>query len=115
MRGACCCVSLVCLCCAPVCAGALTRCWGSTLATCTPALCRALFAFSTEVLPSKQQELEGGQAVVLQPTGRYAHSRGHVDATAAATGWAVCEMQQSIIRFNAGKPIHGNLCVMRRL
>jgi predicted TPR repeat methyltransferase len=70
--------------------------------------CRAWFAFSTEAGHS-------GDGFCLQPTGRYAHSMQHVSEAAAATGWQVVGVRRDVIRLNAGSPIHGHLCVLRRV
>lgn len=106
---------------------------------------RALFALSTELLPDDQDVscsssgcgatssgsgsgitstsesgvdssshgMPGGY--VLQLTGRYAHSPAYIRRVAAQTGWSVTALQSTMIRMNAGKPIHGNLCVLQRL
>lgn len=91
--------------------------------------CRAVFAFSTELLRaagSKQQDsstpsssngssLADGQPYVLQATGRYAHSPTYLHQVAAATGWRVLLLQEAQIRQNAGQPIWGSLCLLQRL
>jgi predicted TPR repeat methyltransferase len=55
------------------------------------------------------------QGYILQETGRYAHSPSYIGRVAAETGWRVVALEGSVIRTNAGKPIHGNLCVLQRL
>ena len=103
-----------------------------------PCSCRALFALSTELLPDEQCAPAEGAAgpsasssgsggggggggggarrgYTLQPTGRYAHSPSYIEAAAAAAGWRVAALRGSVIRINAGKPIHGNLAVLQRL
>lgn len=78
-------------------------------------VCRAVFAFSTELLMaagSEEQQQAGGY--LLQPTGRYAHSPAYLCQAAAATGWSVQLLQEAQIRQNAGQPIWGNLCILQR-
>lgn len=50
----------------------------------------------------------------LQVTGRYAHAAEYVCQVAAGSGWKLLLLQESIIRYNAGQPIWGNLCVLQR-
>jgi hypothetical protein len=57
----------------------------------------------------------GSGGYMLQPTGRYAHARSYIRATAAAASWEAVAMDGAVIRMNAGKPIHGTLCVLRLL
>jgi predicted TPR repeat methyltransferase len=73
-----------------------------------------LFALSTELLPAGAEHA-GATGYALQPTGRYAHSAAYLRKTAALCGWAVDALAESVIRMNAAAPIHGNLCVLRRL
>jgi predicted TPR repeat methyltransferase len=75
------------------------------------AACRAVFAFSTELLKAARSEQDG---YLLQPTGRYAHSPAYLRRVAAATGWNVQLLQEAQIRQNAGQPILGNLCILQR-
>lgn len=104
---------------------------------------RALFAFSTEMLPTTSgtpnsssssssgdrdgldQAVAAAQATagvsaaeagyMLQATGRYAHSAGYLRQAAAASGWQLVLIKESVtIRYNAGQPILGNLCVLQR-
>lgn len=49
----------------------------------------------------------------LQVTGRYAHSAHYLRQLAIELGWKVLLMRESIIRYNAGQPIWGNLCVLQ--
>jgi predicted TPR repeat methyltransferase len=91
-------------------------------------VCRAVFAFSTELLKAadsqqqQQQQLEAGAAssekpagsYILQPTGRYAHSPAYLRQVAAATGWQAVLLQEAQIRQNAGQPIWGTLCILQR-
>lgn len=51
---------------------------------------------------------------VLQPTGRYAHTSAYIGEAAAAARWQIILVKEAIIRFNAGQPIWGNLCVLQR-
>jgi predicted TPR repeat methyltransferase len=58
-------------------------------------------------------ELETGYT--LQATGRYAHSADHLRQAAAASGWQLVLLQEAVtMRYNAGQPILGNLCVLQR-
>lgn len=89
--------------------------------------CRALMAFSTEMLKDQSQKCEQqcssswsspptelAAAYQLQVTGRYAHSAEYLKQTAVRTGWEMLLTKESIIRYNAGQPIWGYLCVLRR-
>lgn len=91
--------------------------------------CRAVFAFSTELLKATgssscgcSQEGSGGssaaaasQPYVLQPTGRYAHTQAYLREVAEQCGWHVLHMAESQIRQNAGQPIWGTLCLLQRV
>lgn len=55
----------------------------------------------------------GGAGFVLQATGRFKHSPPYLRETAAAAGWRVLLLREAIIRYNAGQPIWGNLCVLQ--
>lgn len=121
-------------------------CWVCvTLCACLLCACRAVFAFSTELLkgaeseqqpqPRQQQQQPQQQSAadassqtsssssssassgsyVLQPTGRYAHSPAYLRQVAAATGWQVAVLQEAQIRQNAGQPIWGSLCILQRV
>lgn len=81
-----------------------------------------MFAFSTEALST--EVLDAGSPAAastaaletgfqLRPTGRYAHSTQHVGGAAAGAGWRVLAQETSVIRYNAGQPIHGHLFVLR--
>lgn len=52
-------------------------------------------------------------AFTLQPTGRYAHSVKYLHGVSSVSGWRMHRLCQGVIRHNAGKAIHGNLCVWR--
>jgi predicted TPR repeat methyltransferase len=99
-----------------------------------------LFAFSTEMLPlhsrpdssSSSSETKQSDAAaaattaaaaagaletgyILQATGRYSHSAGYLRQVAIETGWRLVLLQGAVtIRYNAGQPILGNLCVLQR-
>lgn len=68
----------------------------------------ALFLFSTETLDTLASGL------TLQPTGRFAHSRAYLEQLCRETGWQPVAIEAAVIRYNAGLPIHGNLCLLRR-
>ena len=86
---------------------------------------RALFAFSCESLesrPSVESEpsdtsgdnaLRKSRSYAITPSGRYAHSRGYVEDVAQASGWRVLRIQGEVIRYNAGQPVQGHLCVLQ--
>ncbi|KAF6251522.1 hypothetical protein COO60DRAFT_609516 [Scenedesmus sp. NREL 46B-D3] len=111
-------------------------------AAATVAADRALFAFSTEMLPTPSEPCssnntcsssenrggvcqaaaaaapaEGlsGAGYVLQATGRYAHSACYLRQAAAASGWQLVLLKEAVtLRYNEGLPILGNLCVLQR-
>ena len=50
----------------------------------------------------------------LQATGRYAHPGGYLRQAAEQTGWRVVSLVDGkVLRFNAGKPIYGNICALQ--
>jgi predicted TPR repeat methyltransferase len=57
---------------------------------------------------------EGNTAVVLTPTGRYAHAAAHVERCAQTSGLAIVKLEPCHLRLEAGLPVHGLLVVMRR-
>lgn len=59
------------------------------------------FIFSCETAP------EDGPALVLQPSGRYAHQRSHVQALCEAAGFAPVEIADTVLRQENGAPVHG--------
>eukprot|EP00879_Flechtneria_rotunda_P021026 GHRR01022148.1.p1 GENE.GHRR01022148.1~~GHRR01022148.1.p1 ORF type:complete len:412 (+),score=104.67 GHRR01022148.1:619-1854(+) len=87
---------------------------------CSPANC-SIAAPADSSTQGSSQGPTGDQAstdamghYALQATGRYAHSPGYLRSMAAATGWQTLLLKLAVIRFNAGKPIYGNLCVLHR-
>lgn len=72
----------------------------------------SIFLLSTELL--RDGGGGGGAGFVLQQTGRYAHSPAYIERAAAEAGWQVAAIKEAVIRHNAGRPIHGNLCALRR-
>ncbi len=64
------------------------------------------FGFSVELL----REEEG---VRLLPSGRYAHSRGAVEAALAATGFEVIKQVETVLRKEGGVPVEGLLVAAR--
>ncbi|WP_242219896.1 class I SAM-dependent DNA methyltransferase [Shinella zoogloeoides] len=66
-----------------------------------------LFAFSVE---------DGGQGDVplLRPSLRYAHPRAFIDRRLAENGFDLVAMEESVIRQDAGQPVHGLLFLARR-
>jgi predicted TPR repeat methyltransferase len=52
----------------------------------------------------------------LQDTGRYAHPGVYLRWVAEQTGWKVVSLVEGkVLRFNAGKPIYGNICALQWL
>jgi predicted TPR repeat methyltransferase len=81
------------------------------------AVCRAVFAFSTELLRQPAASADGRQqpGFRLQPTGRYSHTPEFLRRAAEETGWTrVLLLEEAEIRRNGGQPIHGSLCVLQR-
>ncbi len=50
----------------------------------------------------------------LSPTGRFQHSQPYLEAVAERNGWRVLHLSQTVIRQNAGKPVHGHVVVAER-
>jgi predicted TPR repeat methyltransferase len=82
----------------------------------------ALIAFSTEQMQegggdgggaAAAAAAAGGLGYEVQLTGRWVHSQRYLREVAAQAGWQVLAMSSAHIRKNAGKPVVGNLCVMR--
>jgi predicted TPR repeat methyltransferase len=61
-----------------------------------------LFAFSVE-------DAGEDDGHVLQPSLRYAHSEGFIRTRARETGFAVLTVRRTVIRKDAGEPVHGLL------
>ena len=91
-------------------------------------MCRAVFAFSTELLKAEGGSEQTGpssstcssstcseKTYVLQPTGRYAHSPSYLRLVARQSGWEVVMVKEAQIRQNAGQPIWGSLCLLQRV
>jgi predicted TPR repeat methyltransferase len=66
-----------------------------------------VFAFSVE-----DAEEEGGY--LLRDSLRFAHSEAYVRAILAADGFVVRNLARSVIRMDAGKPVHGILFVTQK-
>ena len=64
--------------------------------------------FTVEALP------EGSAPFVLQPHGRYAHSRGYVEAEIAAAGLSLLRLEAVVLRHENQRPVEGLLAVARR-
>lgn len=67
-----------------------------------------LFAFTIEAVKDETEDY------VLQPTGRYAHSRRYLSDLAQSAGLDVSLMKDAVIRVDRGNPINGYTVVMRR-
>lgn len=59
------------------------------------------FIFSCEAAP------EDGAALVLQPSGRYAHQRSAIEALCAAAGFAPIEIEDTVLRHENNEPVNG--------
>ncbi len=70
----------------------------------------ALFTFSTE----RGNGDAGADGWSLRATGRYAHTRRYITATAGATGWQVVGSRESGLRRESGQWLEGDLWVLRR-
>lgn len=68
---------------------------------------RGLFAFSVE---------DGGQGdvPVLRPSLRYAHPEAFIRGQVAKNGFDILAMEKSVIRKDAGQPVHGLLFLAER-
>lgn len=60
-----------------------------------------MMVFSFETAP------EQGPDLVLQPTGRYAHKRSHVESLCQSAGFASVEIQDTILREENRQPVPG--------
>lgn len=59
------------------------------------------FMFSCETAP------EGSPALVLLPSGRYAHQRSAIEALCQAAGFAPVEIEDTVLRHENADPVHG--------
>ena len=93
--------------------GNLTPIFRAVARTLRPGGC---LLFSTEKLrPAAAAEDGGAESdYVLSPTKRFRHTEGYVRREAAASGLEVVLQRTEQIRRNAGKPVIGDLFVMRR-
>ncbi len=64
--------------------------------------------FSCEVAP------EDGPDLVLQPNGRYAHKRSHVQALCKQVGFEQVEIEELVLRHEGGEPVNGILVTARK-
>ena len=67
----------------------------------------ALFAFSVE-------DAEEAEGYLLRDSLRFAHSEAYVRTLLADFGFVVHNLDRSVIRMDAGKPVHGILFVTRK-
>ncbi|KGD86381.1 methyltransferase domain-containing protein [Rhizobium sp. YS-1r] len=65
------------------------------------------FAFSVE-------DAGDGEAYLLRETLRYAHSEAYIRSLLARYGLALLDMRKTVIRLDAGKPVHGILFLSRK-
>jgi predicted TPR repeat methyltransferase len=68
-----------------------------------------LMVFTVEALPDDRPEM-----FHLEPHGRYAHARAHVEAALAANGFTLVEIGGETLRQEGGKPVTGWLVAARR-
>lgn len=68
-----------------------------------------LMVFTVEALPDDRPEM-----LHLEPHGRYAHARAHVEAALAANGFTLVEISGETLRQEGGKPVAGWLVAARR-
>ena len=59
------------------------------------------FVFSCEAAP------EDGPALVLQPSGRYAHQRSHIHTLCEAAGFAPIDIEDTVLRYENAEPANG--------
>lgn len=64
--------------------------------------------FSCEIAP------ENGPDLVLQPNGRYAHKRSHVLALCKEAGFEDVQIEDLVLRREAGEPVNGFLVVAHK-
>jgi predicted TPR repeat methyltransferase len=69
---------------------------------------------STLVFSVERLADESGLPFRLEPHGRYAHARGHVEQALAQAGFDVLEISTGILRQEGGKPVPGWLVCARR-
>jgi len=50
----------------------------------------------------------------LEPHGRYAHARGHIEAVLSQVGLRVLEISAETLRNEGGNPVHGWLVAARK-
>jgi predicted TPR repeat methyltransferase len=69
-----------------------------------------VIAFTTE----RAEEADAPAGFLLTPTGRYAHSRSHLDRTLADAGLAPLAFEEVRLRMESGEPVSGTLAVARK-
>jgi predicted TPR repeat methyltransferase len=73
------------------------------------------FACSLEALPDpKPRELASGDGFLLQPHGRYQHSRKYVEAMLMTAGFQVISLSNGTLRYERQDPVIGLLALARR-
>jgi predicted TPR repeat methyltransferase len=69
----------------------------------------AWFALSTErTAPDEPGDW------VLRSTGRYAHSLGYLQRCCSASGWAVVDLDEAVLRNDASGPVLGNIILLTK-
>jgi predicted TPR repeat methyltransferase len=66
------------------------------------------------VLAFSVEASAGAQGFTLQDSGRYAHTRGYVEAEAARQGFSIAALEASVLRQDAGRDVNGLLVVLKR-
>lgn len=59
-------------------------------------------------------ERADGEGYLLRETGRFAHSRAHVEGAAVAAGFGVLRCASAAIRCDGGRWVEGDLFVLAR-
>jgi predicted TPR repeat methyltransferase len=73
------------------------------------------FACSLESLPEpRPEDSSSSESFLLQPHGRYQHSRKYVEAMLAAAGLQIVSLSNGILRYERQDPVIGLLVVARR-
>ena len=69
---------------------------------------KGLFAFTVEASSDEKKDF------VLEPSGRYSHSRRYLRTLALSFGLQVLSIQNAVLRMERGNPVNGYVVVMRR-
>jgi len=91
-----------------------TLCYFGSLCGVVEAACRALRVHGTLVFTVEALAEGRPEAFVLQPNGRYAHGRAHVEHAAAAVGLALRSVTAKKLRLENGRAVSGWLVCAER-